>query len=66
MRRAPIVVAATAAGLAGVLGFHTQQPSLLSGLSGGGTTPTTSGGGTTSTTAPTGSGAEPSTSTSTA
>ncbi len=33
MRRAPIVVAATAAGLAGVLGFHTQQPSLLSGLS---------------------------------
>ena len=57
MRRAPIVVAATAAGLAGVLGFHTAQPhsSLLSGLPGGGTTPTTSGGGTTSTTTPSGS-----------
>jgi uncharacterized protein with FMN-binding domain len=60
MRRAPIVVAATAAGLAGVLGFHTQQQSLLSGLSGG-TTPTTSGGGTTSTTAPPGSGGSTST-----
>jgi len=57
MRRAPIVVAATAAGLAGVLAFHTARPgsSLLSGLSGGGTTSTTSGGsGTTSTTAPRG------------
>ena len=57
MRRAPIVVAATAAGLVGVLGFHTTQPhsSLLSGLSGGGTTPTTSGGSaTTSTTSPSG------------
>jgi uncharacterized protein with FMN-binding domain len=61
MRRAPIVVAATAAGLAGVLGFHTQQQSLLSGLSSGGTTPTTSGGGTTSTTAPPGSGGSTST-----
>jgi uncharacterized protein with FMN-binding domain len=61
MRRAPIVVAATAAGLAGVLGFHTQQQSLLSGLSGGRTTPTTSGGGTTSTTAPAGSGGSTST-----
>lgn len=27
MRRAPIVLAATAAGLAAVLGFHTEQPS---------------------------------------
>lgn len=61
MRRAPIVVAATAAGLAGVLGFHTQQQSLLSGLSTGGTTTTTSGGGTTSTTAPAGSGGSTST-----
>jgi uncharacterized protein with FMN-binding domain len=44
MKRAPIVLAATAAGLAAVLGFHTEQPgsSVLSGLAGGGTTPTTS------------------------
>jgi len=44
MRRTPIVLAATAAGLATVLGFHTQQvhSSILSGLSGNGTTPTTS------------------------
>ena len=43
MRRAPIVLAATAAGLAGVLGFHTEQQGsgLLSGLAGTGTPPTT-------------------------
>jgi len=42
MRRAPIVVAATAAGLAGLLGFHTEQPgsNVLSGLPAG-TSPTT-------------------------
>ncbi|MGA2527846.1 MAG: FMN-binding protein [Acidimicrobiales bacterium] len=44
MKRAPIVLAATAAGLAGVLGFHTEQPGsgLASGLSSGQTTSTTS------------------------
>ncbi|HLN05159.1 MAG TPA: FMN-binding protein [Acidimicrobiales bacterium] len=56
MRRAPIVLAATAAGLAAVLGFHTQKlrTSVLSGLSGVGTTPTSlpSGGGGTTTTTP--------------
>lgn len=54
MKRAPIVLAATAAGLAGVLGFHTQKLG-LSTLSGLGTTPTTS--------PPTGSGATPTTTT---
>jgi uncharacterized protein with FMN-binding domain len=43
MRRAPIVVAATAAGLAAVLGFHTQKlrTSVLSGAGPTTTTPTT-------------------------
>jgi len=45
MKRMPIVLAATAAGLATVLGFHTQKMnsnvlSGLSGASGAGTTPT--------------------------
>jgi len=58
MRRAPIVLAATATGLAGVLGFHTQKMR-FSALSGSGTTaatpttlPPTGSGGTTSTTTP--------------
>ncbi|MGD0874370.1 MAG: FMN-binding protein [Acidimicrobiales bacterium] len=50
MKRTPIVLAATAAGLATVLGFHTQQMSgsILSGLgkAGTGTTPTGSPSGT--------------------
>ena len=62
MRRTPIVLAATAAGLATVLGFHTQKMSTnvlsgLSGASGAGTTPTSSPSGAgngTSTTTPTG------------
>ncbi len=51
MRRMPIVLAATAAGLAAVLGFHTQKlstnvlPGVSSG-SGAGTTPTTASTGT--------------------
>ena len=60
MKRTPIVLAATAAGLATVLGFHTQKMSSnvlsgLSGASGAGTTPTSSpsgaGSGTSTTTA---------------
>jgi uncharacterized protein with FMN-binding domain len=60
MKRTPIVLAATAAGLATVLGFHTQKMnsnvlSGLSGASGAGTTPTSSpsgaGSGTSTTTA---------------
>jgi uncharacterized protein with FMN-binding domain len=60
MKRMPIVLAATAAGLATVLGFHTQKMnsnvlSGLSGASGAGTTPTSSpsgaGSGTSTTTA---------------
>ena len=60
MKRTPIVLAATAAGLATVLGFHTQKMSSnvlsgLSGASGAGTTPTNSpsgaGSGTSTTTA---------------
>ncbi len=61
MRRAPIVLAATAAGLAAVLGFHTQKlrTSVVSGL---GTTATTSPPGGTGTTSGT-SGGTPTTST---
>src|ERR1035441_6267003 len=60
MKRTPIVLAATAAGLATGLGFHTQKMSSnvlsgLSGASGAGTTPTSSpsgaGSGTSTTTA---------------
>src|ERR1039457_5759600 len=60
MKRTPIVLAATAAGLATVLGFHTQKMSSnlrsgLAGASGAGTTPTSSpsgaGSGTSTTTA---------------
>ena len=74
MKRTPIVLAATAAGLATVLGFHTQKMnsnvlSGLSGASGAGTTPTSSPSGAgsgTSTTPAAGSSTTPgSTSTST-
>ena len=74
MKRMPIVLAATAAGLATVLGFHTQKMnsnvlSGLSGASGAGTTPTSSpsgAGSVTSTTTAAGSSTTPgSTSTST-
>ena len=74
MRRTPIVLAATAAGLATVLGFHTQKMnsnvlSGLSGASGAGTTPTSSpsgaGSGTSTTTAAGSSTTPGSTSTST-
>ncbi len=76
MKRMPIVLAATAAGLATVLGFHTQKMSTnvlsgLSGASGAGTTPTSSPSGAgngTSTTTTAGSSSTPgsiSTSTST-
>ncbi len=57
MRRAPIVLVATAAGVAAVLGFHTQRLRTTV-LPGGGTTPTTpsspsaGGGGTSTTTTP--------------
>lgn len=48
MRRAPIVIAATAAGLAGVLGFHTQKIStrlvIPSGSTASGGTGSSSGG----------------------
>ena len=58
MKRMPIVLAATAAGLATVLGFHTQKMnsnvlSGLSGASGAGTTPTSSPSGAGSGTSPT-------------
>ena len=74
MKRMPIVLAATAAGLATVLGFHTQKMSSnvlsgLSGASGAGTTPTSSpsgaGSGTSTTTAAGSSTTPGSTSTST-
>jgi uncharacterized protein with FMN-binding domain len=74
MKRTPIVLAATAAGLATVLGFHTQKMnsnvlSGLSGASGAGTTPTSSpsgaGSGTSTTTAAGSSTTPGSTSTST-
>ena len=74
MKRMPIVLAATAAGLATVLGFHTQKMnsnvlSGLSGASGAGTTPTSSpsgaGSGTSTTTAAGSSTTPGSTSTST-
>lgn len=74
MKRTPIVLAATAAGLATVLGFHTQKMSSnvlsgLSGASGAGTTPTNSpsgaGSGTSTTTAAGSSTTPGSTSTST-
>jgi uncharacterized protein with FMN-binding domain len=74
MKRTPIVLAATAAGLATVLGFHTQKMSSnvlsgLSGASGAGTTPTSSpsgaGSGTSTTTAAGSSTTPGSTSTST-
>ena len=74
MKRTPIVLAATAAGLATVLGFHTQKMnsnvlSGLSGASGAGTTPTSSpsgaGSGTSTTTAAGSSSTPGSTSTST-
>ena len=74
MKRMPIVLAATAAGLATVLGFHTQKMSTnvlsgLSGASGAGTTPTSSpsgaGSGTSTTTAAGSSTTPGSTSTST-
>ncbi len=58
MRRAPIIVVATAAGLAAVLGFHTQKLR-TSVLSGAGTTPT---GTPTPTTSPTSGGVPTSTS----
>jgi uncharacterized protein with FMN-binding domain len=59
MRRAPLVVGAAAAGLAGVLGFHTSAGKIALGghgagsrPAGSGSTPTTSPGATTPTTAP--------------
>ncbi|MDA8291425.1 MAG: FMN-binding protein [Actinomycetota bacterium] len=46
MRRTPIVLAATAAGLAGVLGFHTKPAKVAVGVSPAGTTGAAATGGT--------------------
>ena len=60
MKRSPLVIAGTVAGLAGVLTFHSKPASLsLSGLSL--PTSTTGGAGSSGTTKPTGSGAPPTT-----